>query len=437
MLLIRAEATHFYYWSDGGLWMESNKSLFRSESIDSKKDRLFGEVLLRQTVQSRFLVFALVLVITAAIVWLTIGKYSRTEQARGLLVTTAPSAKIIATRPGVVTKLIAKEGAFVRKGTPIAVVDLERRDSAGAASNQDALATITARMAIGEQQVALTRKRAREDKTRLTALSLSLSRQAQDVERQIAIQRDLVKSNRNLFNKIETVVEKGFVTQIDYERRRQELLISEQALSRLEQQHVSLLSERDRAQAEKSQLVVSTSQEIATIEGNKGALQQQGAQLRGEQAYTIIAPISGRVAALQAAEGRLASPEVPMMVIIPEDTQLQAQIYAPTRAIGFVETGQDVRLLYDAFPYQRFGSFDGEVADISRIVIDPREADVPFQIEEPVYRVTVNLTQQEIKGFGDQVPLQPGMTLTANLVLEEQSFLDWILTPLRAVWNRS
>ena len=125
------------------------------------------------------------------------------------------------------------------------------------------------------------------------------------------------------------------------------------------------------------------------------------------------------------------------MVIVPDDAKLYANVFAPTRAIGFVKPGQEVRLLFDAFPYQRFGSHRGTVAYVSKTIIDPREVDVPFQIDEPVYRVAILLSKQEVNAFGEAVRLQPGMTLTANIVLEEQSFLEWLLTPLRAVLNRT
>jgi membrane fusion protein len=159
--------------------------------------------------------------------------------------------------------------------------------------------------------------------------------------------------------------------------------------------------------------------------------------LEGEQSYVIKAPIAGRVTALAAGAGRAATSARPLMVIVPTDAQLQAELYAPTRSIGFVEPGEETRLLYDAFPYQRFGSFEGRVASISRIAVDPRETEIPFPFEEPVYRVRVHLDQQSIEAFGEPAPLQPGMTLQANIVLERQSFLAWILQPLNAVLNRT
>jgi membrane fusion protein len=109
----------------------------------------------------------------------------------------------------------------------------------------------------------------------------------------------------------------------------------------------------------------------------------------------------------------------------------------PSRAIGFVRPGQEVRLLYDAFPYQRFGSFAARVETISRQAVAGQETNAPFKIDEPVYRVIVVPDRQQVNAYGQRVGLQPGMTLAANLVLERRSFLDWVLDPVRAVTNRT
>ena len=116
---------------------------------------------------------------------------------------------------------------------------------------------------------------------------------------------------------------------------------------------------------------------------------------------------------------------------------LRAQVYVPSRAIGFVRPGQEVRLLYDAFPYQRFGSFDGRIVAVSRTVIDPRQLAAPLTVQEPVYRVDVAPFGQAVLAYGERQPLQAGMTLTASLVLDHRSFLDWLLTPLNAVMRRN
>lgn len=183
-------------------------------------------------------------------------------------------------------------------------------------------------------------------------------------------------------------------------------------------------------------VAIEAEQGVSQIRESLQALNAEQARLEGEQSYVINAPIDGRVTVLAAGVGRAVNESRPVMVIVPEGAELVAELYAPTRAVGFVEAGKETRLLYDAFPYQRFGSFGGKVVNISRTAVDPRETDIPFPFEEPVYRIKVSLDQQRIDPFGGLSPLQAGMTLQANIVLERQTFLAWLLQPLNAVLNR-
>ena len=74
---------------------------------------------------------------------------------------------------------------------------------------------------------------------------------------------------------------------------------------------------------------------------------------------------------------------------------------------------------------------------MSRAVIDPRQLTAPLGIEEAVYRIEVVPDAQAVGAYGERLPLQPGMTLTANIVLDRRSFLDWLLAPLNAVMRRN
>ena len=165
-------------------------------------------------------------------------------------------------------------------------------------------------------------------------------------------------------------------------------------------------------------------------------LQRQQTRLGTEFGYSVKAPVSGQVTALQIAVGRSVTPIVPLMTIIPPDTKLKADLYLPTKAVGFVKRGQEVKLLYDAFPYQKFGSYSAKIENISRVALSADETGAPLQLEGPVYRITVQLSRQQIEAYGQKVALQPGMTLVANIVLERQSLVDWLLDPLRAVAER-
>ena len=61
------------------------------------------------------------------------------------------------------------------------------------------------------------------------------------------------------------------------------------------------------------------------------------------------------------------------MTLVPAGALLEARLYGPSRAIGFVRPGQRVLLRYDAYPHQKFGHYAGTVTAVSRATVSPGE----------------------------------------------------------------
>lgn len=410
-------------------------SLFRPE-VGQARQCVEGEIILRQPVRTNLLVCLILVIVVFLGFWVSLGTYSRTETARGILATAQASTKIVALRPGQVTALRVSEGDVVRAGQPLAVIQTEETNENGGSSIGESLAAIDTQRMLAERQLGLVGRRADSDRARLTAVLSGLTQQRLDLDAQISLQEQAVASARDMFERIGGLLDRGFISRIEVERRRQAYIAAQQDLARLHQQRSALASESSRTAVELSRVATDADNDSLVVRNASETLSQQSARLRGERAYVVTAPIAGRVAGLQTAMGRSADPSIPLMEIVPEHSPLIAQVYAPTRAIGFIHPGNEVRLLYDAFPYQRFGSFGGTVTRISRTVIDPRQLTAPLGIEEPVYRIEVALDAQAVAAFGNSLVLQPGMTLSANLILDRRSFLDWLLTPLNAVAQR-
>ena len=94
--------------------------------------------------------------------------------------------------------------------------------------------------------------------------------------------------------------------------------------------------------------------------------------------------------------------------------------------------------MLQAFPHQRFGTVKGEVKTISNTVLGPTEISIPgMNIQEPVFRVRVTLSRDEIQAYGEAIPLQPGMLLNADIVFDRRSLIGWLFDPLFAVAQRS
>jgi membrane fusion protein len=115
---------------------------------------------------------------------------------------------------------------------------------------------------------------------------------------------------------------------------------------------------------------------------------------------------------------------------------MEAEIFVPSRAIGFLAPGQEVRLRYDAFPYQRFGVGTGRIKSISSTVLRPDQIVATIRVEEPVYRVVVALDQDAIVAYGKRYRIRPGLALGADIVLDRRTFAEWLLDPIEALRGR-
>jgi membrane fusion protein len=133
---------------------------------------------------------------------------------------------------------------------------------------------------------------------------------------------------------------------------------------------------------------------------------------------------------LQVAAGQTVQPQRLQIEIIPDDSPLHAELLIPTRAAGFIRAGQSVRFLYDAFPYQNYGAYTGRIAELSQTVVTKSDAAGPIVPEEPVYKAQAVLDRSNVDANGQTVPLQAGMLLKAEIILDRRSLAMWILDPL-------
>jgi membrane fusion protein len=174
-------------------------------------------------------------------------------------------------------------------------------------------------------------------------------------------------------------------------------------------------------------------QKIQGLRNDLATTEQRMAEINGRRAYVLRAPTSGRVSTLQAAVGQAADSQHLQLEIIPADAVLQAELFVPARVIGFVQPGQTVRILYDAFPYQHFGTYSGHVVDVSQTILTGSDARGPIALKEPAYRVRAALEREHVDVAGKEIALQPDMLLKADIILEKRSLMSWLISPLIAV----
>ncbi len=146
----------------------------------------------------------------------------------------------------------------------------------------------------------------------------------------------------------------------------------------------------------------------------------------------ITAPVSGQVIVAEAKEGMVANANSTLFILAREGGRLQARMLIPSRAVGFLEFGQDVRLAIDAFPFQRFGTAGARISQISGTALIPGQADVPLAFQEASYIVDAEFIGPDLRAYGQTVSLENGMQFTADIIIDRRSLIEWLLDPVYA-----
>lgn len=410
--------------------------LFRKEAITHATRRLAGEVVLASSIPSRVLAGLMAAVVLGGATFAATASYARKETVVGWLTPEAGMIRLAARQGGVVSSVHVREGQMVAVGQPIATLTLssalEGGDSFAALSRsleaQGSAArsrAAAAEAALGAEQRQLTQRRA------------ALNRELAETRRRLGLQEERLALSRAEVARAETIAAQGFLPRRELEARRSAELAVQQELSGLSSQALGYEREIGEVDARLAALPIDIQAARAEAASTRAGLDQQATQTEAQGRYVVVATVAGRVAALPVAAGQTVAPGAAVAVLTAGDSALEAELYAPSRAAGFVREGQEVRVMYQAFPHQKFGSGEGVVTSVSRTVLAPAEVAIPgLQVQEPVFRVRVKLARDSVAAYGETLPLQPGMLLSADVVIDRRSLLEWLLDPLYAAGRR-
>jgi membrane fusion protein len=411
--------------------------LFRKAAVSHATQRLTGTVVLATPWSVRILGLFFGVVVIGAVIFVSMASYARKATVTGWLIPDQGLIRATASTPGFIQAVMVKEGDVIERGARVAEIRIGGETATGNIGDL-VIAQLRA-----ELDAARTRARTQID--RLSAeseqASARLSRQRAEMaqlQTQADLQTQRLQIARQEVARGEELGARGTLPRAEVERRQSAALGAQQDLASLRRQIGAM--EREISDIDARIAAILIEKETLNAEGKsaEAGLEQRMIDAEARRVQVIVAPVAGRVAALPLSIGQPVSVGGTVAVVIPEGARIEAELLAPSRGAGFIRAGQEVRLMLQAFPHQRFGTVKGEVKSISKTVLGPTEISIPgLSIQEPVFRVRVSLPRDDIQAYGEAIPLQPGMLLTADVVVDRRSLIQWLFDPLFAVAQRS
>ena len=404
--------------------------LFRKEVLDKQGQKLFGDIILASPISHIAMTGLLAVIISGLLVFAIVGEYSRKERVVGFLTPDKGLIRVLPRQSGVIENIEIRIGDRVKKGDKLFSVKLDTISGTGFDTAGTLLTQLQAeknelqrRRDLIPQQYSLTRNRLKGQIEAAKAESERLSAR-------IVLQERSVQNERVVFEKFQQLILQEAASSLEASSQENRYLQASQSLETLRNEKQRFEDNAADLEAQYRLLPITEQQEISEITSRLSALEQRVTQTQGQERYIITAPISGRLASLNAKEGQLASTQRALATILPAEGKLEAELLVPSRAAGFVQEGQTVRLLYDAFPYQKFGFHSGTVSKVSRTVINATDLSIAPNTQEPIFIITVELNRQDIDANNDIYDLQAGMTLAADIILEDRKIWEWVFEPI-------
>jgi hemolysin D len=407
---------------------------------------------------ARLTLYCLLALIVVAVSWASVSQVDMIVTAQGKLITTRPNLVVQPLETSVIREIHVKAGDRVNRGDVLATLDptfsqadidqLRSRVAAFDASIDRLRAELD-----GADYVARDPTNADEvlQRSMFIQRKAAYHAQTQNYDAQIASAQANLKTAQDeeavLVQRLDTMrsieamrsmlMDREVGSKLNFLLSRDARLDVESNLARVRGNIADYAHRVDKSRADQSvfaeefrrnayQELVETlpKRSSAAEELKKAELRRQLIMLQAP-ADAVVLEVANRTV------GSVVREAETLFVLVPRDVPLQAEVNVEGRDVGQVALGQSVRIKFEAFPFQKYGTGTGEVRVISQDSFSPDpKAEGSRRTTSPYYRVLIDLSDMRLRLPPERVQLIPGMAVTAEMKVGRRSVISYFLYPL-------
>ncbi|KQO76265.1 HlyD family type I secretion periplasmic adaptor subunit [Rhizobium sp. Leaf262] len=407
---------------------------------------------------ARVTLYTLSAMIAIALVWACVSQVDEVVIATGKLITTQPTMVVQPLETSIIRTLDVSVGDVVRAGQQLATLD-PTFSQADVDQQRLRFSAYDAQVKRIEAEVAGDDYPAMADASSDQQLQSALFQQRsafsraqlQNFDQQIAGQMATMSSSDDqafiLASRLDTLTQIEAARENLFQNEAGSLIVFLDAKEARLDVSVTLSAVRSRGIEARHAVLKLTAEKQAFIEELRRGLLEQLIQLRDQRdaaaeelkkmdlrrtMVTLKAPADAVVLDLaQRSEGSVVREAEPIVTLVPLNVPLEAEVSVSTIDIARVTVDKAVRVKFDAFPFQKFGTASGVVRVISRDTFTPTQQEISAgKSSTPFFRARVMLTDVELKTQNQRFALVPGMTVSAEIKVGHRSIISYVLYPI-------
>ncbi|HEY0414116.1 MAG TPA: HlyD family type I secretion periplasmic adaptor subunit [Allosphingosinicella sp.] len=344
----------------------------------------------------------------------TVAGAEEAQASRGLL-----SARIAEARNDALLAHLAGRAAIFRAppGTPADVVETQNRLIASGVAEYEA------------QRASLAQSRA-EHAAELAATEAEIAKLRQTlplIDQQLEARRDLTAKGH--FSRLKL---------LEYEQMRVEhLRDTDVQESNAAKARASIANINAQLRQLREEFGRKAATDLSQAEDESGVRSEELRKSERRSLFQQIrSPVDGTVQQLAVhTVGGVVQPAQPLMVIVPDGTDVEVEAQVMNKDIGFVREGQKVRVKLEAYPFTDYGLIDGVVQTISRDAVQqdaqPGAPDTAkAKAAGLVYNARIRLSRNWIGVAGVRQPIGAGLAVQAEIKTGRRRIIQYLLSPI-------
>ena len=414
-----------------------NNGLFRQEAINYQKAKWMGKALLIKGYSAWFvfllsIVFIIVLVLAAIF-----GTYTRRINVPGEITTQPRAINLFSTQQGFIINSHVKVGDKVKKGDPIYELDVSQTTQLGNVT-QKTIESINNQI----KNISEIIETLKENKQiTLNALKQQIDEYNKFHQDSLLLVKNAEKGMSEMYESMQNYADyqkKGLINNEQFNNQRYLYYQQQNSYQFLQNQIIQENLSIIQLNSELVTKIADFDNKISEYQFQLNALQRQLTEVNAKGTLIISAPSDGRIESLSVTDGQMVKTDDSLAQLIPANADsYYLVLWAPNESVPYISVNDKINIRYEAYPYQKFGQFSGEIMSISNVPASSQEMSTysssPLSQNnvnyQAYYKVMVSLDKQQMAKFNNKIKLTNGMKADITLFLEKRPIYQWMLSP--------
>ncbi len=401
------------------------------------------------------------LFVVCFVIWAKLAVLDEVTRGDGTVIASSKTQVIQNLEGGIVSQILVREGDIVESGAILVRIDnsLAKANFRDTRSQHHTLLAGVARLeaelhgeaiVFSEVLLAEAPELAANEQALYDARQAQLAAQKQVLESQASQRRGEISEMRSRRSQMQQslslareekeimapLVRKNLAPKVDLLRIQREIADLSGELKTIGVSLPRLANAVKEAEQRVNELLLTTKAEVSNELNQKKAELKSVVELltAGEDRVVrteVRSPVRGTIKEIKHnTVGGVIQPGEDIMEIVPLDDTLLIEARIRPADIAFLRPGQDSTIKVTAYDFSIYGGLDAKLEQISADTIKDENG-------ESFYRVYLRTDLNSLTHGGEELPIIPGMTATAEILTGEKSVLDYLLKPILKARNEA